>query len=306
MNTITVLLSTYNGQKYIREQLESLLIQEDVEVSIIVRDDGSKKDNTIEILNEYKEKFNGFTVLAEENIGAEQSFNRLCQYAIKQTNTDYYAFCDQDDYWLPNKLSKAVEKLSTYSSGVPNLYFSNLCLANENLEPYGMMFPHGLVHTDKRYALLQQFTYGCTCVFNRTALEYYTKVEDNVVFHDNWISVLCSYFGNVYYDDNSYIRYRQHGSNLSGDRKTNLRYILKKIKDFRSEGKDQMFWFMAIQLLNHYNDCLSIEDKEYLRLIVDYKNSLMSKVRLIISPTYKTWKPLKDMKICLRILINSL
>ena len=117
---IYILLSTYNGEHYLNEQIESLVRQVDVNYKILVRDDGSK-DSTHVILNKWQQL--GFlTWYRGENIGFAESFMDLVQKAPK---ADYYAFCDQDDIWLPNKLKAAVEKLELLKSG-PQLYCSNL------------------------------------------------------------------------------------------------------------------------------------------------------------------------------------
>ena len=104
MCSVLVMLSTYNGEKFLAQQLDSLYKQKKVDVFILVRDDGSN-DKTLEILNQYKDKYGKMIVLAQSNIGVAQSFFSLMYYAVTEMpKFDFYAFCDQDDVWFENKL----------------------------------------------------------------------------------------------------------------------------------------------------------------------------------------------------------
>ena len=103
-NKVLILVSTYNGEKYLPEQLDSLYAQEGVDIHILVRDDGSK-DNTIGILKNYQGSKGKMTIIEGENIGAGQSFLALINEATTNyPDYDYYAFCDQDDVWYGNKV----------------------------------------------------------------------------------------------------------------------------------------------------------------------------------------------------------
>lgn len=132
MKEIAVCMSTYNGEKYIREQLDSIFSQEGITVKLIVRDDGST-DSTISIIENSPPQLYEIQIIKGKNIGCENSYNQLCMYALQNINADYYAFCDQDDFWLPTKLHEAVKVLDNYDNDMPNLYFSNLTLVDERL-----------------------------------------------------------------------------------------------------------------------------------------------------------------------------
>ena len=165
MKTVCVLLSTYNGEKYLREQIESLLSQIGVKIIIVARDDGSH-DDTISILAEYEKKITYFHYLVGENVGPAQSFFMLMQQAPK---ADYYAFCDQDDVWDKDKLIIAVDMLEKESPVTPNMYYSNLRIVDQNLTFY--RFSHEKPHIQKdRYCVLtENMATGCTYVL----LEHY-------------------------------------------------------------------------------------------------------------------------------------
>ena len=229
MKTVTVLVSTYNGQKYLSKQLDSLISQVGVDMKIIVRDDGSS-DGTRQILRNYAQTYSNIQLLFEDNCGAEESFNKLCQYSLQQDLTDYYAFCDQDDVWDNDKLSIAIQSLEKFDHLVPNLYFSNLRMVDDTLSYIRDFYNEKEVDIDNKLSLVQIFTYGCTCVFNQSALSIYCKVN-NKSFHDNWIYIICSFMGNVFYDSSAHIQYRQHNSNLSGHKTTGLGLLRSRLSD---------------------------------------------------------------------------
>lgn len=302
MKKVTILLSTYNGEKYIHEQLDSIFSQQEVDVHIVVRDDGSS-DATRSILSRYEDRDN-ITILYETNCGAEKSFDKLCYYALANTYSDYYAFCDQDDVWDNIKLIRAIDILDKFSSKDPNLYFSNLKRVDEALNPIGLFYQTDEVFTNKEKALLQVFTYGCTCVFNRVALNYYCGIE-NSIYHDNWIYILCAYLGNVYYDNNAYINYRQHCNNLSGQKTSGFSLFAYRIKRLFKGNLGHNFEQMAQQLLQYKKEIVP-DDLKLIEHVANYRKSFKSKCYLLFSPKYQTGNRFKDLCIKFRILINHL
>lgn len=305
MKSISVLMSTYNGDKYIREQLDSLLSQKDVLLNIIIRDDGSN-DSTPDIIENYAKNHSNIKAILDTNCGAEKSFNLLCNYALRYTESDYYAFCDQDDVWDNDKLIVAIEYLEKFTSQKPNLYFSNLSMVDENLTFIRNLFSSNEVFTNKEKTLVQIFTYGCTCVFNHKALALYCLIDNNKGFHDNWIYVLCSYLGNVIYDPHSHIKYRQHNKNLSGHHKRGFSLFIQRIKRALAGNWGHNFEPMACQLLSAYSDMLEPSDAKIIRHVSQYRRNLSSKIVLLFSSTYATGHFFKDLCIKFRIMTNHL
>lgn len=306
MRSVAVLMSTYNGEQYLRAQLDSVLKQKGVAVSLLVRDDGSK-DGTLNILQQYSEKNLNITILKEENCGAEMSFHRLCQYAEKNIKADFYAFCDQDDVWQEDKLQVAVRSLEPLDKKQPNLYFSNLLMVDSNLQPIRSLFASGEVIISKRMALIQVYTYGCTCVFNRLALEEYcSAVFSRELAHDNWIYILCMYLGNVVYDEESHIYYRQHGTNLSGEKVSGAKLVLRRMKRATKGHWGHDFELYSSEMLNCFAEKLSIKDYEYISRIANYRKSLKNKISLFFSTSYRTGHFSKDIAIKIRILASQL
>lgn len=288
--SVLILLSTYNGEKYLIEQLESLYRQQGVNINIIVRDDGSS-DSTIKILSEYSSRFLNMTILAEDNIGCESSFNRLISYAnSKMSKFDYYAFCDQDDVWDEDKLFCAVNNLGKFIENPFRLYTSAYRVVDEKL-----IFQYNQVFTYRHTlgeALIMNNAIGCTMVFTKSLLEQAEKRinfdEPNKIWmpnHDGLIYMtaiaLSAY---IYYDATPYIYYRQHGNNLVGAYKASFKNRLKRIlanKNVKSK--------MAIFLLNMY-DNIDADSKQLLTLNATYQNSIRSKLKLIFSKEMMTNK----------------
>lgn len=304
MDTITVLLSTYNGQKYLKEQLDSLLGQLDVDVTILVRDDGST-DNTRKILAEYEHKFDKVNIWLDANCGAEESFNKLCRYAVEHCNSDYYAFCDQDDVWDRDKLLVALKHLSVFDESKPNLYFSNLRVVDEKLNYMRNLFEPDEVFVNREKTLVQIFTYGCTCVFNRKALEDYCFIKHNTIYHDNWIYAICSYMGNVYYDPIGHIKYRQHQSNLSGVKTSGFSLLKQRFLRATKGNLGHHFENMAKQLL-YYQNRIAQDDLLLIKRVSDYRNDMKSKIFLLFSLKFGTGHFMKDLCIKYRIFNNAL
>ena len=304
MIIVAILMSTYNGQKYLREQMESLLQQEGVALKIVVRDDGSK-DNTIQILEEYSHKYDFITVLKENNVGVSKSFNCLCKYACDNVEADYYAFCDQDDVWDKDKLLIAVNKLENLPNDKPNLYFSNLKMVDENLNYIRDLFTPGEVRIGSPMALIQVFTYGCTCVFNRKGLDDYCAIPVNEMFHDHWIFELCTYLGSVYYDEAAHINYRQHSSNVSGAKSKGLKLLKVRLNTFFKRGLEHNFDLSAKQIL-YLEDSIYPQYYDFVYRIAHYREHISYKLALLFSRTYKTGNLAKDLIIKFRILINKL
>ena len=222
MEKIIVLLSSYNGEKYLAEQLESLVSQENVEVELLVRDDGSK-DSTIAILDEWQSK-GKLTWYTSENLGPGRSFIHLLQTAAPD---NYYAFCDQDDVWLPNKLSITMEKMRDVelaNPGKPVIVHTDMNVVDENLNVIHESFWRS---SGLRPDILRTFPYLCTCnsvngctiVMNSAARELILEkyVEHDIIIHDVISALTVAYYGGIIdYVDVPTVLYRQHSSNVVG------------------------------------------------------------------------------------------
>lgn len=236
---IQILMSTYNGGRYIRTQLDSIIAQNIGNKELLIRDDGST-DDTVTIIEEYQRKNPWIRYYKEKNIGVQKSFFDLLKQA--DSNADYIAFADQDDEWLPDKLKRAVEILESRDHQIPLLYCSNKIITDENLQPIHVTVASPVKRTSFGNALVQNICTGCTAVINQSMVRMLQKNMpqdiDNIIMHDWWLYLTATCFGEVYYDENSYIRYRQHGSNTSGAMVNQRRlacYRLKQLLKPRGE-----------------------------------------------------------------------
>lgn len=217
MKNVLVLLSTYNGEKYLREQIDTLLSQRAVDLTILVRDDGSK-DGTINIIEEYERITGKIILIKGENCGSCNSFLKLMIEACRFSETyDYYAFCDQDDVWLEDKLEVAINVLEKNNTvEIPSLYMSAYQMVDESLNKIHTSLKKPIISLPA--ALAANCATGCTMVFNRNLLESaITDFTSNLIMHDYWVYLVCLIRGGyVFYDSNSHILYRQHGNNVIG------------------------------------------------------------------------------------------
>ena len=219
MIKVAVLMSTYNGQKYLCEQIDSIVNQTGVCVEIFIRDDGSS-DSTRDILADYVEKYSNIHVDFAENVGVGNSFMNVL-YSVNG-DFDYFAFADQDDIWLKDKLYEAVKMLQKNNK---NLYVSNQECVDKDGNSLGLrwMIDDERVFLSPIGIVSQNVLCGCTMVF--TDEFYRLLIKDNVrpsssvlttKNHDGWIASVAALFDDIIYDNRSFIKYRQHGGNVVG------------------------------------------------------------------------------------------
>jgi glycosyltransferase involved in cell wall biosynthesis len=223
---ILVLLSTWNGGRYVREQLASILAQQvNGTLEVLVRDDGSS-DGTINIVEGMND--GRIRVIRGKNLGAKGSFMALVGEAAR-SDADYIALADQDDVWLPGKLQRAVSMLADAQG--PLLYCSALNLVDDQLQPLDVYRVLDSVSFESSF--LVNCVTGCTCVFNRDLLNLVSVQPDigQVLMHDWWLYLVVASFGQVVYDQEPLILYRQHSSNQVGMR-TGLAALIHRTRQF--------------------------------------------------------------------------
>ena len=228
---IAVLMSTYNGEAFLHEQIDSILTQKDVEVDLIVRDDGSR-DDTLPILK-YYENDGRLRLIPGKNKGVTGSFFELLSLA--GDSYEYYAFADQDDVWKPDKLSKAFEKLSITDAQTPAMYYSRLEFVSASKQTLGL----SAIPTTRGFhnALVQNQATGCTVVLNRTARNLIAQhLPSWALMHDWWCYLLVSAFGCVIYDEYPGILYRKHGNNVTPATPNFALELLARFRRFMGKG----------------------------------------------------------------------
>jgi glycosyltransferase involved in cell wall biosynthesis len=216
-NRVCILLCTFNGAKFLAEQLDSIAAQTHQNWVVVASDDGSS-DATLDILRDYQTRLGADKL--EIRLGPQKGFahNFLSLGCDPKIKADYYAFCDQDDVWLPTKLAVAVQHISeNAASNQPYVYCGRTHYVSENLKPLGdsplFVFPRAF-----RNALVQSIAGGNTMVFNQSTKSLLEKTGVlEVAAHDWWLYLLVKGAGGkVYYDAIPQILYRQHAGALIG------------------------------------------------------------------------------------------
>ena len=300
MNKVAVLMSTYNGEKYLREQIDTILAQKgEFELSLFVRDDGSK-DSTIEILKEYEEN-KGITWYQGNNYGAAKSFIDL----IRNTKGyDYYAFADQDDYWVEDKIERAISKIS---KELPMLYCGNGIVVNEKLEELGSFVYSKQPSLDFNTVLCVGGLLGCTMVFNDKLAQLVRDKDmpEKIVMHDFYIALICAGVGGkIVYDHIGKIKYRQHGANVVGVSYGVMGKIKNRIRNITKKQKVSI-QDQAEAILDRYEDVILSKNMKLLKQVASYKKSFMSRLKLALSrkTRYVNWN--KCITLRLSILLGN-
>jgi glycosyltransferase involved in cell wall biosynthesis len=219
-------MSTYNGERFLRAQLDSLFLHQGPDIRLHVRDDGSS-DGTRDIVRWYMSKRSAISLETGANIGPAQSFLRLLQAA--QPEQDAYLFCDQDDLWNPEKIPVAVAALRAVGPGTPAMYFSRVAYIDTSDAYLGMSrIPTNLGLGN---AIVENVAQGCTIALNSAAREVICKARpEHLIMHDWWCYLVMSVFGRLLYDPTPHINYRLHGANATVTRPTRLAQFMADVR----------------------------------------------------------------------------
>lgn len=275
---VSILLSTYNGEAYVAQLLESLLAQQYEHCRIYIRDDGST-DNTLSILQSYQQQHPNIILEAGTNVGAVASFLTLLQ---KANDVDYFAFCDQDDIWLPDKISRAVAVLSELPEPANSVYFSNLALVDAALQPLGMTEPPRLAGFAN--ALVENVITGATAVFGSNIRSLFLQAQPSqMIWHDWWLYLLASSMGHLCFDNRPLLQSRRHGQNQTAMRDTateSIRHKFTVLKRVLKRKRRVDVFAQAHYFQQTYENQLSAANRkllgEMVRLHVDF--SLMNRI----------------------------
>lgn len=239
---VAILLATFNGEKYIAEQLDSILAQTDQSWHLYVHDDGST-DKTIDIINDYILRYPGkITILS--GLATNSAKNNFF-YLLKSVEASLYLFCDQDDVWLPYKIElERKTYLENDTDEIPILVFTDLCIVDENLkiknDSLWNYFNFNVKNVKMSSIILQNIVNGCTLLINkkmRDMMISYKRLE-NVSMHDKWAALIALKFGKMLKIDCSSVLYRQHECNNIGAQGNDFfAYFKRKLFNWRDIKK---------------------------------------------------------------------
>lgn len=279
---IVVLMSTYNGEKYLPIQIDSILNQKEVDVFLLVRDDGST-DDTIGILKSYASKYSNIGLILERNIGAIWSFYKLIDYAVRRySDYKYFAFSDQDDYWYPYKLKRAIQMNKKNSGNY--LYHSCYDIVDKDLKFIRKSSNMNTLGTLGE-ALITNPSIGCSEVFTFEVLKNSAKICGYHLadihyypYHDLWVYLVAlATKAEICYDVECGLKYRQHGNNVIGTGKGWLQTVKLQYGNLvNAKNLKSGFAEILLDLLD-----LDSDVRDLLKSVSNYRRSLASRLSLI-------------------------
>lgn len=236
---VHIVLATYNGERFLREQMESVLAQTYENITVEVCDDGST-DGTEAIVREYETQDERVKLhLNPHNLGYVKNFLE----GVKRCTAPYVMLCDQDDIWQKDKVEKtllAMQQAEKKKVGKPVLVFTDAVnFDSETGEELG--FFHETSHLDVKkvdtaHLFMENKCIGCTMMMNRAILPYLEELPEEIRVHDWWLALICSHFGTIEYVPQATLRYRQHEENQIGG-SSYTGYLKKRLTHIREQRK---------------------------------------------------------------------
>ncbi len=251
---VDILLSTYNGERYLADLLDSIAAQTHSDWRLLVRDDGST-DRTVEIIKSFDARLPGRVRLIREpdgNIGAARNFSSL----LSRSDADYIMFADQDDVWLADKVAVTLERMQKleqeHGSDTARLVHTDLTVVDENLAKIADSF-WNYQHLNPENgrilsrALVANTATGCSIMINKRLKDLALPIPQEAIMHDWWLALVASALGRVDYVPRPTILYRQHSTNTLGAKKSSLFINVLNALSFRENTPDVKGYLRRLQ-----------------------------------------------------------
>lgn len=308
MSTVNIVMATYNGEKYIKQQIESILGSNYTDWSLFIFDDGST-DGTIEIAKSFETKFPERIQVNqnEKNLGSTLNFLSGLKNVYEDSNTEgvtdncskmpyssnhakYYMFCDQDDVWNRDKIKITLERMKfiekKFGKDKAQLVFTDANVVNEKLELiYHSFFRSQCLYpyrTDLAHMLMENKCIGCTVMVNRSLVESLKQLPDAARLHDWWLGLIAASFGHISYIATATIKYRQHGNNVVGSQSFS-EYVKQRIKTLDDQKKSIHACIkQGKEFLSIYQEELSEEEKKLITEFTLIEDSNWIKKRYLL------------------------
>ena len=311
---IAIIMGTYNGEKYIKEQIDSILTQDYTDWKLFIFDDNSK-DNTEVIVNEYIKNYPDKIYFQRNkvNLGAAGNFfNGIKEVATNcALYADYFCFSDQDDVWVKDKLSRSLTKIKQIEESKPTLVFSDVVITDKNLAVTSTSyFEAEKVDRTKisfNYLLMENKLIGGTIMINKALVELELKAEKRGLvpykkakMHDWWFGLLAAGFGKIGYVEGFTEYYRQHENNVVGGesfssyfkvRFSKMYEIRQRIRENISQGEEFIKYFgeyLTKSKLNTAEEFAALKTKGFLGRRISiiknkfFKSGLIRNIALLI------------------------
>lgn len=287
---VDILLTTYNGEKYLREQMDSIFSQTYTNWRIIIVDDCST-DNTCPIIMEYKRKYPNKIELYKHNENSGDPASNFFEL-LNISRAEYVMFCDQDDVWLENKIEmtiKAMKELENKHEQLPVLVHTDLKVVDSKLN----VLANSMVRYQKldsnsktlKELVVQNNVTGCTTMLNRKLVSKCCNIPKNVIMHDWWVALIAAAFGVIGFVNEPTILYRQHESNQVGSKDvSSILFLFNKFLHGGEIKRSILATYLQCEaFLNRYSSDLSVRQKNVLRnyLMVACGNKLKRIKRLL-------------------------
>ncbi|WP_415328654.1 glycosyltransferase family 2 protein [Chryseobacterium sp. MMS23-Vi53] len=273
--SVDILLPTYNGESYLKEQIESILNQSYNNLRLIIRDDGSK-DRTIEIINDFLKKDSRVIYLEnkEGNLGLVKSIEKMMMFS----DAEIIFFSDQDDVWIENKIDIFLQKYK--NQDIPVLIHSNCNVTDEALNVRGLFFSDAPKKQGLQNSFFNYFVQGASAMINKKLKESLLPFSEEVYIHDRYFHLMAEILGKRIYIDEPTMLYRQHGKNLIGSQT-----IFEKIKNnlnlkrFYINQDKVLFYKLAVKfpdnkILKLYKDLTSDKVSRFKKINLISKNNI--------------------------------
>lgn len=280
---VDILLATYNGANYIKDQLNSILYQTYKNWNLIIRDDGST-DGTIEIIQNYANLDSRIIIYTDEkgNLGVFQNFMNL----ISQSKSSYIMLADQDDIWMSNKVEKSLSFIrKVEDKDTPTLVFSNSILCNESMtEQFRFNYSFKEIPRLSNFLFYNAGYQGANMIFNIKLKNRLQPIFGNQIVHDFHISLVALLLGKVYHIPEPLMIYRRHSSSTTLQNISFLDRIVWLIKKRSSIYDNEMLNYLKL-FVNHYYDEISKKDMMLLNKyfkIVNIKSTKLSKIFTVL------------------------
>ncbi|UOA08405.1 glycosyltransferase family 2 protein [Methylobacter sp. S3L5C] len=278
---VAILMGTYNGGKYIAEQLDSICRQTFKNWKIIISDDGSI-DNTLDIIRDYQKKTGSDRIILKQGPSTGFADNFMALASDSDIKADYYFFSDQDDIWLPDKLERAVNCLKVTNANKPSLYGSSTLLGDE----HGVIYEKSHIYLfpkNFRNAIVQCVVGGNSLAFNQAFKNIIEQISPvKVVSHDWWMyQLITAIDGYFYYDEEPTLIYRQHPQAVVGANTSMVSRINRVSMVLKGRFKN---WndinILALDRIRHLMSTEAVETLHYFKLARTAK-SFKDRVRLL-------------------------
>jgi len=293
VHPVSVVIATYNGERFLEQQINSVLAQTIKPAEIVVCDDDST-DNTIAILEKFSTNHQLKYYRNTKRMGVVENFKKAVSLA---TPGNYIALCDQDDIWLPQKIEKSIEALSKIDDGIsPAMIYSDLILIDSDEHLLNPSVDNELGH-DKYHHCLEtllfgNFVLGCTVMMNESMRKFFSDIPKNKAFnHDTWITLIAFTFGKVSRLNQPYIMYRSHADNVtfSNHKKKNRieRIMTHLIAVFQKNDFLENEVILFREFYHFYHNRLSGEHKKKIEKLIRLENASYLKKKIAFETAFK-------------------